>query len=151
MRSNLSRSLSIGRSPSHRLPHLAKDGDAGPHGGAVHRSTINRCPDPESDDGGKKRKAEASRLGKDLPSRGEGEADRRCGIARFNNGGALFGFLPAARKPSAAHANRVRRGHEHHPGGELKLLDPMPGPQSWCTYMSPMAAVSSQRTVVMPR
>jgi hypothetical protein len=30
--------------------------------------------------------------------------------------------------PSAAHANRVWRGHEHHPGGELKLLDPMPGP-----------------------
>jgi hypothetical protein len=46
--------------------------------------------------------------------------------------------------PSAAHANQVRRGHEHHPGGELKLPDPMLGPQSWYTYVSPVAAVSSQ-------
>jgi hypothetical protein len=56
----------------------------------AHRLGSPVTPNPESDDGGMKMEEEASQLGEGLPSRGEGEANRRCGTTRFNNGGALF-------------------------------------------------------------
>jgi hypothetical protein len=47
-----------------------------------------------------KMKAEASRLGKDLPSRGESEADRRCGTTRFHNGGARTRWCRVSDPPT---------------------------------------------------
>jgi hypothetical protein len=54
----------------------------------AHRFGPPVIPNPESDNDSMKTKAEASRLGEDLPSRGESEADRRCGTTRFHNGDA---------------------------------------------------------------
>jgi hypothetical protein len=45
--------------------------------------------------------------------------------------------------PGATHANRARRGHEHHPGDELELLDPTPEPRRGCTHESIVAALLS--------
>jgi hypothetical protein len=43
----------------------------------AHRLGPPVTPNPESDDDGMKTKVEVNRLGEDLPSRGEGEADQR--------------------------------------------------------------------------
>jgi hypothetical protein len=89
----------------------------------AHRLGPPVTPNTESDDGSMKTEAEASRLGEGLPSRGEGEADRRCGTVRFNNGGALFS----------------------HPCSQWRSLTRHGGDEKWCRGFIPEQGYSPIR------
>jgi hypothetical protein len=82
-------------------------------------------PNPEPDNGGIKTEEEASRLGEDLPSRGEDEADRRCCTARSNNGGVIFGLLLAVRKPSPDHNPQQMPRFPMMPPGDDAIVSPL--------------------------